>query len=477
MHRLQVPLISVALAAILTSAATCNIACGTPPRVRKWTDSTGEYSVTAEFVKLSDGKVHLKMTQNGGRLLTLPVERLSLPDQLLIEQLTKPAALEDTHAQADTEHSTASLAARDPSDLQVGDSVVVISKDVKLVDGPEVVGTVNPGGVVTVRELRESRLLVSGLEKPGWLDKQDVVRFDQAVEYFNARITEDPTDDNSYNARALVWHAMAEYDKAIDDLSQAITLAPSATYYSNRAASRSDKGDYREAIADLDRAIALGDTSAIAFSNRGFAYRGLGDNKAALDDLQQALTRDPECLPALCNLAELRCALGEFEKAIDDCTRAIELSRYDSTLFNNRGMAWSGLTEFDKAIKDLDQAIELDPENGTAYHNRASAQYALGAIDRAKLDGVMAVEFVPENPQAWSNLGVFSLATGDLKQSLEYLTKAIRLAPDSGLAYFNRGVSYAHLGDEANAIADFREAIRIDRALKPQIEQFIRGLQ
>jgi tetratricopeptide (TPR) repeat protein len=477
MIRQRLPRLFTALAVIFTLAVTCDASDGAPPRVRKWTDATGKFSVTAEFVKVSDGKVHLKMTQNGGRLLTLPVERLSLPDQHVIEQLAKAAALEDTHPQADTEHSTASLAVREPSAMEVGDSVVVISKDVKLVDGPEVVGTVNPGGVVIVRELRESRLLVSGLEKPGWLDKQDVVRFDQAVEHFNVRITEDPTDDNSYNARALVWHAMAEYDKAIDDLSQAITLAPSATYYSNRAASRSDKGDYREAIADLDRAIALGDTSAIAFSNRGFAYRGQGDNKAALDDFHKALTRDPECLPAFCNRAELWCALGEFEKAIDDCTRAIELSRYDSTLFNNRGMAWNGLREFDKAIKDLDQAIELDPRNGTAYHNRASAQYALGAIDRAKLDGVMAVKFVPENPQAWANLGVFCLATGNLKQSLEYLTKAIRLAPDSALAYFNRGVSYVHLGDKANAVADFQEAIRIDEAMRPQIEQFIQGLQ
>jgi len=63
---------------------------------RKWTDSTGKYSVDAEFVETtSDGKAVLKRTDNA-RLISVPVNRLSEPDRAYIRELaakpaTKPA--------------------------------------------------------------------------------------------------------------------------------------------------------------------------------------------------------------------------------------------------------------------------------------------------------------------------------------------------------------------------------------------------
>ncbi|NUQ64444.1 MAG: hypothetical protein HUU20_18415 [Pirellulales bacterium] len=46
---------------------------------RKWTDSTGKYTVDAEFVDFKDAKVHLK--KEDGTPLSLPLEKLSATDQ------------------------------------------------------------------------------------------------------------------------------------------------------------------------------------------------------------------------------------------------------------------------------------------------------------------------------------------------------------------------------------------------------------
>ncbi|MBC8870056.1 MAG: hypothetical protein H8E44_11595 [Planctomycetes bacterium] len=59
---------------------------------REWTDSTGRYSVDAEFVEVtSDGEVVLKRSDNA-RLITVPLNRLSEPDRAYIRELgAKPA--------------------------------------------------------------------------------------------------------------------------------------------------------------------------------------------------------------------------------------------------------------------------------------------------------------------------------------------------------------------------------------------------
>ncbi len=53
---------------------------------RKWTDSTGRFSVEAEFVEFVGGQVALKKTD--GELIRLPLERLSEADQQHVQSLT-----------------------------------------------------------------------------------------------------------------------------------------------------------------------------------------------------------------------------------------------------------------------------------------------------------------------------------------------------------------------------------------------------
>jgi hypothetical protein len=61
------------------------------PTTRNWTDSTGKFSVHAEFVKLADGKVVLRRVQDG-REVAVPLAKLSAADQAAAQQLsTQPA--------------------------------------------------------------------------------------------------------------------------------------------------------------------------------------------------------------------------------------------------------------------------------------------------------------------------------------------------------------------------------------------------
>jgi len=52
------------------------------PEVRMWTDSTGKFNVRAKLISVLDGKV--KLEKEDGRIIELPIQRLSEADQQLV---------------------------------------------------------------------------------------------------------------------------------------------------------------------------------------------------------------------------------------------------------------------------------------------------------------------------------------------------------------------------------------------------------
>lgn len=60
--------------------------CAGETEARKWTDSSGQFSIDAEFVEFVEGQVVLK--RSDGRIIRLPFERLSAADQQHVRSLT-----------------------------------------------------------------------------------------------------------------------------------------------------------------------------------------------------------------------------------------------------------------------------------------------------------------------------------------------------------------------------------------------------
>ena len=67
------------------SRAKTQTKTNTKTSAREWTSSTGAFTVEAELVDFEDGKVRLRKAD--GKVLTLPIDRLSKADQQYLEQL------------------------------------------------------------------------------------------------------------------------------------------------------------------------------------------------------------------------------------------------------------------------------------------------------------------------------------------------------------------------------------------------------
>ena len=92
-------------------------------------------------------------------------------------------------------------------------------------------------------------------------------------------------DPSYYRQRGSVQLKRKEYQKAIDDFTQAIQLSPTDFWtYDRRGLALLDTHNYDAAIRDFTEAIRLKPDSGISYLNRGFAYENRGDREKAQED-------------------------------------------------------------------------------------------------------------------------------------------------------------------------------------------------
>jgi tetratricopeptide (TPR) repeat protein len=98
----------------------------------------------------------------------------------------------------------------------------------------------------------------------------------------------------AYNYRGYTWHGKRQFERAIQDYSQAIRVMPDyADAYSNRGADYNNLGRWDLAIRDLTEAIRLDPKESINFKARSYALAKTGDYKRALADLEHAVALNP----------------------------------------------------------------------------------------------------------------------------------------------------------------------------------------
>ena len=176
----------------------------------------------------------------------------------------------------------------------------------------------------------------------GWFDKADAVTVDRAVAHFNKVLVREPRNVSALQKRAHAWELRGEYDLALRDINELLSLAPSdPAGWISRGVVYSTLKKYDKAIDDYSLAIRYSDagtqTLAAGYHNRG----------------------------------EARIGKKEYGKAIADLTTAIAIAPKLSASYNYRGLAHFLNRDYDKANQDFDKSHKLDPSNGWLYKNRA----------------------------------------------------------------------------------------------------------
>lgn len=125
----------------------------------------------------------------------------------------------------------------------------------------------------------------------------------------------------------------------------------------DRAAAALFEGRLDEALAGLNRALALNPKSALAYDNRGSVFY----------------------------------ARRDYAKAVADFETAIRLSPMFADAYMHRGIAYANLGRLDDALRDLDEAAGLDAKGSDVLYSRAIIHVRRKEYERAVADYEAAV--------------------------------------------------------------------------------------
>lgn len=211
-----------------------------------------------------------------------------------------------------------------------------------------------------------------------------------------------------YITRAGIYIELKRYDEAITDAKTAISLKKKfSNGYYVWARAQFLKGNYKEAIANCDKAIAESKDINQAFKLRGLCYQAIGDDEKALSDFEHytANYKDPESYKAR---ARISAKQGYFEQAADDLSAIMPFStNFKSNpkdynrllkLYNNiiasrlsgnetyfdRGMVYLAAGEYKNAAADFEHYLKASKGKGKS--SLAAAAWAVFSYQKIKQD-------------------------------------------------------------------------------------------
>jgi Flp pilus assembly protein TadD len=155
------------------------------------------------------------------------------------------------------------------------------------------------------------------------------------------------------------------------------------------AGNKSQKGDYRGAILDYDRALALNPQFEEIYFRRGVARTLIKDWQGAESDYTKAIATKPEYAEAYLHRGSIRNTLNNWQGAKSDFDIALALNPNSLPAYIGRGVALCELNDCKGGLQDYNRAIALNPTYAEAYTRRGFAYYRSGNRQGA-IDNYMA---------------------------------------------------------------------------------------
>ena len=157
-----------------------------------------------------------------------------------------------------------------------------------------------------------------------------------------------------------------------------------AQVYKSRALAWHNKGQFDRAISDYDQAVTLASADTDAINNRGKAWQAKGNLDRAIADFSDAIRIDPaDRVGALRFRSIALRQRGDIEGAIADADKAIRLYPDYNAAYVARGLAFEAKGDTGRARADYSVALALPAKYPSGQDAQRQARERMAALDQA----------------------------------------------------------------------------------------------
>src|SRR6476661_7001024 len=256
------------------------------------------------------------------------------------------------------------------------------------------------------------------------------------------------------------------YRDAPTFFTEAIARTPvNALCYHNRAVYYGNElHDHETALKDFDKAIEINPTYMMAIVNRGATYESLGSKEEAIASLEKALAVNPDSPnpEVIFRIANLRYLLNDFTGSIADYNRLLAMDKLYPRIYSHRAGSKAMMGQAEEALRDADKALSVDPKDEEAYNSRGLSNRLRGRLDEAMNDFSLAIHIKEDYSRPYNNRGTVYLAQGQPERAIGDFSKAIQLDSHFADPYSNRGSAKHQLGRDEEALTDLDAALRLN---------------
>ena len=110
--------------------------------------------------------------------------------------------------------------------------------------------------------------------------------------------------------------------------------------------------------------FVFGFMRGVSCYNQGAAFMAKGEYDQAIACFDKALAIEPSFAEAYCNRGTAYYEKGQYDPAISDFSRAIEINPDSAEAYYNRAVAYYHKKQYDKARRDVQEAQSLGHQVG-----------------------------------------------------------------------------------------------------------------
>lgn len=289
-------------------------------------------------------------------------------------------------------------------------------------------------------------------------------KVDEAIEYFNKDLEENPKNGYSYSWLAYLRYYKEEYGKAMTAVEKAISNLP-----------KKDK-----------------EFMVFAYNTRGDIYLELEDTVKAIADYTAAVKVDPKQYSGYERMAGLYFQQGRYVEADADYRKMIELAPGNVRGYIGLGRSAAAQDRLEDAVRQFDCAVKLDAAYSYGYSFRAAAYMKMGKWDEATDDIVssysvgwddivsdvvysikdpartlllakMRVQAAkqPHEPKWPYLIGILYTYDNEYENAIKWWGEAVAIEP-SATIYGKISATYREIGEYDNALDYINKALELD---------------